>query len=116
MTRPPPAAPESPAPAGFRNLTLELDHGCFHDLTWRLTLTTPDPDVSTLVQRLVAGGWNTETRLQTVVYVESPHGHVLVVIPATGRLQLRLHYTTPGEARARTAHAVAADIDRLASR
>jgi hypothetical protein len=74
-------------------LRVELDHGCFAEMTWRMSFAQP-LDVNALVDSLLSAGFRDATRFPRVREIEEPAGHRLVLVPTTGRIQLRLHYLT----------------------
>jgi len=85
---------------------LSLDHGCLRGLSWRL-----EPASDGALERLrpaLAGGWVDRTVMASVWHFEAREGaHQLVIVPSTGRLQLRVHYTVPRAARRSTARELA---------
>lgn len=89
------------------------DHGCLHGLNWRLELAP-----GCTLERLRAGlgdGWIDRTVMPAVWHLEAvAGGHQLVVVPATGRLQLRVHYGVAREARLDTARAIARALGEAA--
>ena len=72
--------------------TVTVAHGCYRQLTWRVTLARPVRDWAALRAGLIAAGHTDHTRVETVWDLELTGGHRLLVVPATGRVELRLHY------------------------
>lgn len=100
---------------------LEREPGCTRGLNWACRFTCPAP---ALVAQLVAHGVRDASRLPGLADLQLEQRHQLVVVPATGRVQLRLDVEVPRERRPdealRVAAAVAALLtppnDELASR
>ncbi len=96
--------------------TLEQDHGCYFGLSWRCSF---DPPVSPeqLVEGLCAAGWKDNSARNTLLYeLRHRDGHTLVIVPRTGRVQLRLNYLVPREQRRVTVDAVFESIIRAIDR
>ncbi len=92
-------------------VTVDAVPGCHRRLTWELRLRQAVQSWSDFRAALIAQGGLDQTRLASVWELElPPEGHRLIVVPATGRVQLRLHYLTLAEARSGTALAVASAI------
>lgn len=81
---------------------LSRDPGCLRDLLWRIELPRPQ-DAGPLADRLEALGWQENSRVPQVRDLEGPAGHRLVIVPRTGRIQIRVHYLTALVDRAREA-------------
>ena len=84
-------------------------NGCREGLSWELAFG-PAPSPATLVSVLKNDAWRDASRLPTIVELEHPEGHELIVIPKTGRVQLRVCYITPRLNRQATATRVATAI------
>ncbi len=69
-----------------------MAHGCYRHLTWRVRLAAPVSSWEDLRAALVAAGHVDHTRVPSVWDLELTGGHRLLVVPATGRVELRLHY------------------------
>jgi hypothetical protein len=69
-----------------------------------------------LAARLPAGlmglGYFERSFSQLVRELGHPEGHSVVIVPRTGRLQIRVHYLTALEAREAQARLVAEDVGR----
>lgn len=97
------APPELDPGSGF---SLELGHGCYQKLVWELT--PRDRERATrLAQKLSELGFRDESRHPAVREFADPSGHLVVLVPKTGRLQLRIHYLTPVADRREAARALA---------
>ncbi len=96
MTPPPPPSTSSPpAPRGGRiDLALTREVTCIRSLAWRcdLPVATPWP---MLAAALEAGGLAPRPPVGTMLRFVAPDGDELVLVPHTGRVQLRVHYTVP---------------------
>ena len=102
--------PDAAAPL-LSLVDLELDQGCYRDLTWRCTPRAGDVDVARLAQALAASGYDLDSRNDKIIYLHHRAGHVLVMVPATGRIQIRLHYLTGADKRPLAAQVLAAQIE-----
>lgn len=80
-------------------VVLTRDPACFRALSWVIELVDPITDWDEFHSRLLAKGWCESTRLPRLWDLRQPEGHRLVVIPGTGRLQLRLHFLVPADER-----------------
>lgn len=91
-------------------LELKPDPSCSRRLNWRVHL--PDgPTLDVLVQRLLDGGVFCDPRCHLGTWLlESLHGHQCVMVPATRRIQLRIHPTMEHAHRAETAWLLALQI------
>lgn len=88
---------------------LHRDHGCRRDLLWRMELPV-SVDVGALADRLVGEGWRDRSPAPQVRTLEGPDGHGLVLIPRTGRIQIRVHYLVAHGERFAAAEAVRARV------
>lgn len=89
---------------------LERDPGCTRSLNWSCRFECPAPE---LVARLVARGIRDLSRLAGLADLRLEQRHQLVVVPATGRVQLRLDVAVPRERRAEEALRVASAVVAL---
>ncbi len=81
---------------------LRRDQGCFRDLSWRASL--PDGVQLDELRRVLADRSFTErTPGPGVLTFADEAGHLLVVVPRTRRVQIRVSYTISLEERAPTA-------------
>ncbi|TXD34406.1 hypothetical protein FRC98_18510 [Lujinxingia vulgaris] len=94
-------------------LNLRKDRACIDDLLWRLDL--PEGTNLDAMPAALEGVGLTRSgqasNLPMWVFF-SAEEHRLLVVPATGRLQLRMHYATPREDRVSAASALAEQVDR----
>lgn len=90
---------------------LSRDFGCRKNLLWRVDLE--GVDVVQLAETLSAEGWRERSSVPQVRDMESPAGHGVVLVPRTGRIQIRIHYLTPHEDREQAARAVAHELEAL---
>lgn len=80
-----------------KGVVVERDHGCSARLTWRCRL--PDGvDVMEVVGRL--DGFCATNRTDGLLILDHGDGCRLVVVPRTGRIQLRLGFLTAFDDRA----------------
>lgn len=80
-------------------MQLQRDHGCRHLLSWRGDLPAPI-DMAWLEARLMSANlYVCHEHPGFITFEEDDTGHRLVVVPRTGRLQLRLYATTTTETR-----------------
>ncbi len=96
------------APASTE-LRLRVRNGCRRWLTWECEL--PQEDVRSLPTRLLARGFSDVSQFERVAELVDEHGHAVVIVPSTGRVQIRVHYLTPHEERRQAALMVARAIE-----
>jgi hypothetical protein len=87
-------------------LALEPDPACQRLLSWDLRLSD-EPALEVVRSRLVTRGWNDESTMAFLWVLSSPALHRVLLVPSTGRIQLRLHYSTAATDRPRVALEVA---------
>ena len=92
-------------------MRIEPEDTCIRHLAWRV-VPAGDPlaAVSALVEALRAAGWPEERRAPGLLAFPRPGGHRVLVVPATGRVQIRLHYTVPEAERPAAAQAILAEL------
>ncbi len=90
-------------------LRLRVRNGCRRWLTWECEL--PQEDVRSLPKRLLARGFSDVSQFERVAELIDEHGHAVVIVPSTGRVQIRVHYLTPHEERQQAALTVAWAIE-----
>lgn len=90
---------------------IEPDAGCVRSLLWRLDLP-PTTDWSALTSKLVARGLRVGGVPQVRTF-EREGAFVLVVVPRTGRVQIRIDYLVPQTSRQALAETAAQLIFRL---
>ncbi|RDV37503.1 hypothetical protein DV096_13400 [Bradymonadaceae bacterium TMQ3] len=101
------------SPAFDAPLNLRKDRACIDDLLWRLDLPE-DTDLTRLPDALREVGLTRRGQASSLpmwVFF-SAEDHRLLVVPATGRLQLRVHYATPRDTRRNAARALAEQVAR----
>ena len=82
---------------------LSRDPSCMKDLAWRTDLA---PEwIEPLVERLLEGDFRLASR-GPIVVLDTTDGHRVVLVPRTGRVQIRIGYVVPSEERATAAAAV----------
>ncbi len=89
-------------------LTLRLAHSCYRHLIWDCGLVNEEQ-----AARLLSGlsrRYADESRFAWVRELTHPDGHSIVVVPRTGRVQIRLHYLTPHGERERCARQVVGEL------
>lgn len=90
---------------------IRAGHSCFRGLTWDCEVA-PGAGLGDTIARLVDQGFVDESRSSRVRELLHPDEHRVILIPSTGRVQLRLHYLTPFAERG----AVAQDLADLLAR
>ncbi|NOY91396.1 MAG: hypothetical protein GXP55_09305 [Deltaproteobacteria bacterium] len=90
------AWPPEPGPEVYElgPLRMERAHGCFRDLTWRVTGHEAF-DPGTFSRRFVEAGLEDRSRSPLVREFVSSEGDVLIFIPKTRRLELRIWAARP---------------------
>ena len=86
-------------------MRLELGHSCYRNLNWECVGGTREQAVA-LADALPALGYVDESYDSFVRIFSSEDDHTIVLIPRTGRIQIRIHYLTPAGTRADAAAAV----------
>ncbi len=69
------------------DVTVERDHACFRGLAWRATIAA---GAGAEVQAALAATMTDVTRDPRLIAMRTDDGHHVIVVPATGRVQLRL--------------------------
>lgn len=80
-------------------MKLELGHSCYRNLNWECVGGTREQAVA-LAAALPALGYVDESYDAFVRIFSSEDDHTIVLIPRTGRIQIRIHYLTPTDTRA----------------
>lgn len=94
-------------------MRLEKDHSCRTGLAWRTTIPR-GPLGDALLDAFDDAGFPLSSEsFGLVVFEERNTRHRVLVVPATGRLQLRLHYITPSENRLVEAERVGELLGRI---
>lgn len=91
---------------------LRPDPSCRYLLSWAIEVgggLTPGSFVDNLIER----GWTDTSRVEVLRQIVHPDGHELLFVPATGRLQLRLHYLIPKHQRRAVAAAIGAALSEI---
>lgn len=73
---------------------IRAGHSCFRGLTWDCELV-PAGSLLVIIDHLLGQGFVDESRGTRVRELVHPGEHRVILIPSTGRVQLRLHYLTP---------------------
>jgi len=111
--------PEPIPPGGLvlegERAKVELENSCFERLNWRCTLRSPPGEPASLLPALVSRGYTEVKRVPTVLEAFHPDGHRVAVIPATGRIQIRVAMQVPEEQRAEMALRIAEELGLLAA-
>ncbi len=84
---------------------IEPAPSCLLGLHWELSFTQLQTD--DVVRAIVAMGYSDKTRMPAVRTFASSTGERLIVIPKTGRVQLRLDFETPKSERSSRAVVIA---------
>lgn len=96
-------------------MRLELSHCCYRELSWECELTRRS-DAAELASALAELGYVATPNGDWLLELIHPAGQRFVVVPRTGRVQLRLHYDTPAAERRELALSIAAEVERVLSR
>lgn len=100
---------DSAAVAQPTGVGLRLGHSCHKHLIWECELADKKA-AAALPDRLFARGYREQSRSTLVREFMHPGEHSVVVVPRTGRVQIRVHYLTPLRLRAVRAREIAAEI------
>lgn len=92
-------------------MQLRRDPGCIHGLTWRLQGAC-GIDVAQLLRGVSAAGWKESPGIGELLIYAIPGGHRLLLVPSTGRVQIRLDYRLGVAQRPLAAQAIAARLMR----
>ena len=94
---------------------LERDHSCMRHFAYRMDLEGPS-DVGDFVALAQADGFSVSRPLPSLVKLVDACGNELLVVATTGRVQLRVSYTVPPDARRHAAEAVYCRLVRASLR
>jgi len=108
-------APLSDEPPAGALLGLRLGHSCHRNLVWECARVAPAAALA-LPELLRECGYSEQGRSPLVRELVHPREHGVVIVPRTGRVQIRVHYLTPLEAREQAACEVAREISELLAR
>lgn len=86
-------------------MKLELGHSCYRHLTWECVGGTR-ADATLLAAALPSLGYIDKSYDALIRIFISVDEHTIVLIPRTGRIQIRIHYLTPVDTRADAAEKV----------
>lgn len=92
-------------------MELARDQSCFRSLNWRCDLPAGS-DCDRLAATLAEKGFAAVGGPSAIRTLRSPEGHEVVLVPRTGRVQIRVHYLTPEEERRFVAEGVFALLVR----
>jgi hypothetical protein len=76
------------------SLVLSREVTCIRSLAWRCDLPAELP-WERLKDELVASGLTSKSAVRGLLRYANPGDDELVLVPASGRVQLRVHYTVP---------------------
>lgn len=102
---------DPPTQVSADGVTVERDHGCFRGLTWRATIAA---GAGAAMQAALGATMLDLTRDPRLIAMRTADDHHVIVVPATGRVQLRLDLGS--EPRARPAIALALARQVIAAR
>ncbi len=96
--------------------TIAPDFSCFQGLKWRLELDLPGIQFPKLANALGKLGFQScyPVLFPSVLGYRDDSGHELVMVPRSGRVQLRVHYTVPRKLRKRVAEEIAGRVFKAA--
>lgn len=89
---------------------LEADHGCFRRLGWRCTVLGAAPPTAGAARALVARGYTDGSRSPSLVELAHRARHRVVIVPATGRVLIRVDVDIPLDERVAVAVGVAEEV------
>lgn len=92
-------------------MELTRDLSCFRGLNWRSDLPAGS-DCDELAAALSGRGFVAVAGPSALRLLRSREGHELLLVPRTGRVQIRVHYLTPQEERRWAAERVFASLVR----
>lgn len=107
------SAPPS-AVGSSKSAVLKAASCCYKQLSWEYEIADR-VNARELARELPNHGFVDESRLDAVREFRASEGHAIVLIPKTGRLQIRVHYLTPLSDRKAVAQKVAALLEQLLS-
>ena len=84
---------------------LEPEHGCCDGLNWRCSTVGP-LTADAFEHRTVATGFESRCRHPWLTLIRDEMGNEVAWVPATGRVQLRVHLTVERETRSEIARAL----------
>jgi hypothetical protein len=87
-------------------LGLRRDNGCFQDLSWRCDLPE-SVDLEVFVDNLREAGFRVDGPGSPLRVARSREDDVVVVVPRTRRMQIRVNYLVSREARSARAEDIA---------
>ena len=95
-------------------MEIRRDPGCVQYLLWRCT-PTQEIEAEELCERigsalLRAGFLDCSQEIFLLVYKEPKHHHQILLVPRTGRIQLRVHYLIPPLERPMVAYSLACQL------
>lgn len=109
------AGAEHADPMTVGALGLQLGHSCHRMLVWECARVQPAVTLA-LPDALRDVGYSEHCRTPLVRELVHPREHSVVIVPRTGRVQIRVHYLTPLEAREAAAREVARELCALIRR
>lgn len=83
--------------------------GCSGRLSWRLDLPRSAP-YSRIYHRLELRGYRGRCHQPFLQVLRTIEGHEIVLVPTTGRVQLRIYHLTPATERQRVVITLAGDL------
>ncbi len=99
MTEAPPAS-SAPDASRVRRMSLELSREvtCIRSMAWRCDLP-PELHWSSLVEQMQSFGLTQQTAVRGLIRMVSARGDEIIFVTASGRVQIRVHYTVPEDQR-----------------
>ncbi len=106
------AAPleEGAQPVGGRAVSLRARHVCRRLLIWECRLDDPKR-AARLPDRLLQAGFSDVSRFDWVREFVDDNEDSVIVVPKTGRVEIRVHYLTPLDERTARAHRMEARLE-----
>ena len=96
-----PASPSSAA-SGARPMRMSLELSrevtCIRSMAWRCDLP-PELNWSALVEQMLTFGLTQEKAVRGLIRLMNARGDEVIFVAASGRVQIRVHYTVPEDQR-----------------
>jgi hypothetical protein len=93
-------------------VTIRPANSCLRRLAWDCELSQR-PAALELYAALRSAGYVDDSRADWLYELRHGSGHSVLIVPRTGRVQLRLHYLTPAPERATAARALAQHVAEI---
>jgi len=81
-----------------RDLRLEPEHGCWARINWRIEMPV-QTDFARLARQIVASGFEARCDCDMLKVLRDRDGHEIILVPRTGRTQIRISTLVPEDER-----------------